>query len=95
MNTTKISEEVYNDLREIYIGLLKWDKVLIEYDHAKKYVDKIKNEIYKIPTKAFHFKAKYKEHLKHGSKVHTYKVNSRTQWYIIYDIKGDVYYIKK
>ncbi len=46
----------------------------------------LKSECYSIEAKTYHFKTAKPEHKQYGSKIHTYKRNKQTQWFVIYEI---------
>jgi len=75
-----------DDLVSILYGLLTWEKHIIELEHARSYLNDIKEECYSLNSKTYHFKTTHPEHKQYGSKIHTYKRNKQTHWYIIYDI---------
>jgi len=81
-----LNSRAEDDLVSILIWLLTWEKHFIELEHAKSYIRDIRNECYSIGTKKYHFNTTFATHKRFGSKVHTYNRNSKTQWYIIYDI---------
>jgi hypothetical protein len=81
------------DLRNIFDGLLDWTKHKLEYNHVVLYHNDILNVCNSIGTKTFHFNAQIPIHKRYGEKVHKYKRNKQTIWYIIYnlDYHGNVY----
>ncbi|GHT72658.1 hypothetical protein FACS189456_1770 [Bacteroidia bacterium] len=91
-----LSSTAINDLENILIGLMTWAKHPLSLEHAEKYVDDISNICYTLDTKPYHANTTYAIHKQYGTKVHTYKRNQRTVWYIIYDL--DMYnniYVQK
>ena len=82
-----------NDLGNIVEGLARWRNYSLGYDHAMSYVDDIKRLCDVLDNKPFHSNAIFPTHREYGSKVHTYKRNRNTTWYIIYnlDLFGNVY----
>jgi len=81
-----INKQAKIDLDNLVTGLLEWDKIELTVNEVMQYVDDIVEICYKLDTVAYHRKAIYKEHLKHGAYSYPYKRNKRTTWYIIYDI---------
>jgi hypothetical protein len=79
------SNKSKDDLKIILWGLANWKKHPLGYNHAVSYVSDIRKEADTICTKLFHQNCIYKQHLNYGEKIHTYKRNTHTQWYIIYD----------
>ncbi len=75
-----------DDLVLILYGLLTWEKHSISIEHAQAYLNDIKSECYAIEAKTYHFKTTKPEHKQFGSKIHTYKRNKQTQWFVIYEI---------
>jgi len=75
-----------DDLVSILYGLLTWEQHIIELEHARSYLNNIREECYSINGKTYHFKTTNPEHKLYGSKIHTYKRNKQTHWYILYDI---------
>jgi chlorite dismutase len=59
-------------------------------ENAIAYVDIIYNYMYDIPNKAH----RRSLHNKNGEYFCSYKPNSRTTWYITFDIEDDLYNIK-
>ena len=87
------SRQAKIDLSGILIGLMKWDKHPLEPKHALKYVDDIYAICANLDRKVYHANAVYSTHKLYGSKVHPYKRNQQTTWYIIYnlDLHGNVF----
>ncbi|GHT11517.1 hypothetical protein AGMMS4956_04650 [Bacteroidia bacterium] len=80
------SSNVHNDLEQIRIGLLKWSKITLTEEFVAGYVESIKNVCDSLDAKSYHANTIYAIHKQYGTKVHTYKRNQRTVWYIIYDV---------
>ncbi|MDO5664246.1 MAG: hypothetical protein Q4G63_03185 [Bacteroidia bacterium] len=80
------SEIADNDLTEILLGLISWEKHPLEKTHALNYVDDIVSVCHSLDTKSFHSKTTYPAHKRYGEKVYRYGRNPQTIWYIIYDI---------
>jgi len=91
-NMVLFKQTARQDLEEIRIGLLYWEKIELSKSFIHSYMDDIIDECYSLDKKNIRFKATYNDHLKHGTYVHTYKRNTKTTWYIIYNIdeKGNV-----
>ena len=85
------------DLRDIFIGLLKWKKVELSREEARQYVSDIYNIALSLPYETYHQKCKYLIHLKYGNYQYLYQRNKHTMWYIIYniDIETNSIYIEK
>jgi len=81
------------DLKNIFDGLLTWSKYKLEYNHVVKYHNDILQICNCLDSKSFHFNAQFPSHKRFGKKVHTYKRNKLTHWYIIYnlDSHGNVF----
>jgi hypothetical protein len=79
------SDEAKEDLRNILWGLANWKKHPLGHEHAMQYVDDIQAEADKIDKLYHHFDAHYPIHLLYGHKVHNYRRNRNTVWYMIYD----------
>ena len=77
--------EAEDDFVEILNGLAAWKKHPLGYEHAMQYVSDIRQDADTICHKFFHADVRYDSHKKYGAKVHSYKRNANTQWYIIYD----------
>jgi hypothetical protein len=86
MNKVYFNRLARSDLRAIFIGLLTWKKIEISREEAKSYVLSIYQVALTIPKKHFHERCKYKMHLKYGTYAVRYRRNSRTMWYVIYNI---------
>ncbi|MCL2649582.1 MAG: hypothetical protein FWD60_00985 [Candidatus Azobacteroides sp.] len=89
------SEVAKSDLKDILWKLANWEKHWLSYEHAEKYVDEIRAECDMIDKISFHFDAQYETHKRYGDKVHTYKRNANTIWYIIYNKTGENIYVEK
>jgi hypothetical protein len=74
-----------NDLIEIFWGLITWKKHPLEYEHAASYLDDIYEICNKLDQKHYHDNVLYPMHKRIGDKVHKYRRNKNTTWYIIYD----------
>jgi hypothetical protein len=87
------SEQADKDLDEMLEGLLSWNKIELSRSFCFSYVEDIINACDNLEYKSFHFAATYETHRKYGEKAHTYKRNSATSWYIIYNIdeRGDIF----
>lgn len=82
-----------DDLTNILYGLRHWRKHFISDEHAISYVDTITEICDSLDTKTFHFNPRYSVHKRFGDKVHTYRRNKSTIWYIVYNLDqyGNVY----
>jgi len=80
------SDDSEQDLSDIVVGLLLWQKVTITEEEALQYVDDIYDMAYTIPDLSYHLKCTYNMHRQYGEYNLKYKRNYRTTWYIIYDI---------
>jgi len=74
-----------DDLTDIFIGLTRWVKHPLEYEHAAKYVDDIADTCDQLDQSSYHAPAQYPAHVKYGKNVYKYTRNKNTTWYIIYD----------
>ena len=79
------SETAKLDLIDTLYGLITWEKHTITIEHAERYVDDIVDVIDTICTKTFHRNCTHASHLQFGNKIFTYKRNSNTTWYFIYN----------
>jgi hypothetical protein len=80
------SNQAKTDLSSILIGLMKWQKHPLETKHALQYVDDIYAICNSLNMKIYHTHTVYPIHKLYGSKVHAYKRNKQTTWYIIYNL---------
>jgi hypothetical protein len=80
------SNQAKIDLSNILIGLMEWPKHPLETKHALQYVDDIYAICDNLDMKTYHADTLYSIHKFHGSKIHAYKRNQQTIWYIIYDL---------
>jgi hypothetical protein len=62
-------------------------------EHAISSVDTITEICDILDKKSFHFNAIYISHKRFGEKVHTYRRNKSTNWYIVYNLDqyGNIY----
>ena len=88
MNRVFFSEQSEQDLSNIVVGLLLWDKAPITEEHALQYADDIYLMAHSIPGLSCHQKCQYHIHRQYGEYQLKYKRNKRTTWYIIYDIEA-------
>jgi len=77
------SEVAKTDLRNALWGLANWVKHPLSYEHAASYVSDVRKDADTICKKRYHRRCTSEQHLKHGEKIHVYKRNAKTQWYII------------
>jgi len=93
-NMVSYSEEAYEDFDVIFDGLLNWkDKKTgqrhLNYYEGVDYIDRMQLFCETIDKANYHFRTKYEYHRKYGGFYQTYQPNSRTTWYIIYNIISD------
>jgi len=79
------SNVAIDDLTDILWGLALWKKHPAGYEHAEVYVSDIRKTSDRICLKSFHRNCVHEQHLLFGEKLHVYRRNARTQWYIIYN----------
>ena len=82
---------IYNNtaidyLTSILYGLKHWKKYELTEEHILNYVDDITDSCDKLDRKTFHFNNKFSKYKKYGEKIHNYKRNKQTQWYVFYNI---------
>ena len=80
------SKTAIENLTDILIGLINWPKHPLSVEHAENYVAEIRFVCDELDTKSFHFNTRFALHKSCGSKVHTYRKNKQTSWYIIYNL---------
>jgi len=87
------SKSARNDLRNIFDGLLSWSKHKLEYNHVVMYHNDILAICNSLDYKAYHFNTLLPLHKSFGQKVHNYRRNKQTNWYIIYNLDqhGNIY----
>ena len=81
-----INSRTEDDFVSIFYGLITWEKHPLELAHARAYLNDIRNVCYSLDSKSIHFNNKFPELKKYGAKLHTYKRNKQTHWYIVYNI---------
>ena len=86
MNKVLIADKVYIEMQNIFQALIHWEKGAMEEEYAHKYIEDILSEIYLIPEKFYHANTTFASHKQFGKKVHKYRRNANTMWYIIYNI---------
>ena len=86
MKNVHLSQEAFEDLKNIFTALITWKKGALELEHALQYIDDIEKQCYSIGYKTYHSKATYAAHKLFGDKVYKYRRNPATTWYIIYTI---------
>jgi flavin-binding protein dodecin len=75
-----------NNLYRLVLKLIGLKGKPHSLDEAIAYMLDIKNACQTIETLTYHRNTTRAEHVKFGKKVHAYKRNFQTTWYIIYDI---------
>ena len=91
------SRTAEDDFVEILNGLAVWKKHPLGHKHAMQYISGIREKADKICMKSFHRNCSYEQHRMYGEKIHIYKRNPQTQWYIIYnwdDVNRTAYVVK-
>jgi hypothetical protein len=79
------SERALLDLRNIFDGLLSWEKYELEYSHVVSYHNDLKNTCKILDQALYHAPCNYLQHKEFGNYVHRYRRNKNTTWYIIYN----------
>lgn len=79
------SDVARNDLRNILWGLANWEKHPLLYEHAALHVSDIRKEADTVCKKSYHCTCTLAQHLLYGEKIHVYKRNAQTHWYVIYN----------
>ena len=92
----EFNEQARTDLENIFDGLLGWKTSNGQYYMTNEEVINYHNDILDICESLdfihYHSFAKYADHLKYGDYVYAYKRNTKTTWYIIYNIiHGDIF----
>ena len=87
------SQKAFDDLDNIFYGLIIWPKHPLEPEHAKQYVRNIEEMCNSLDGKFYHQKTSYITHKKYGNYVYQYKRNQNTSWYIIYNksLSNDIF----
>lgn len=80
------SLQALDDFDDIFEGLLHWDKIELSVQFTQDYISELKKQCESIPSKLIHINTTYPDHKRFGEKVHRYRRNQNTIWYIIYDI---------
>ncbi|MDR2086141.1 MAG: hypothetical protein LBP72_03090, partial [Dysgonamonadaceae bacterium] len=79
-------KEAYEDLNNIFYGLIFWEKRYLAPEHAQQYIQDIEDTCNSLDIESFHAKSLYGFHKNYGDYVCRYKRNKNTVWYIIYNI---------
>ncbi|MDR2853680.1 MAG: hypothetical protein LBV31_00045 [Prevotellaceae bacterium] len=87
--------EALADLENIRLGLLNWNKIQLTEEFVIAYMFDIKTICDALDKKRLHHKATYDDHKKFGTYIHSYKRNSSTMWYIVYNVEGDDIFVNK
>jgi len=83
------SQQALLDLEDVRFGLLYWKKIELNYTFILSYIEDIFDICNSLDKKMHHFDTTFPSHKKYGQKVHRYRRNPNTTWYIIYDIDRD------
>jgi hypothetical protein len=78
------------DIDDFVVGLLIWKKHDLSVIHVLKYRDDIVSICKMLDPKSFHFNTQFPIHKRYGEKVHSYRRNKQTYWYIIYNLDPHV-----
>ncbi len=73
-----------------YITLFFDEEYFSYFESSEEYVNKIYNFIYTIPTLRY----KQTKNNRHGLYYCSYKANTNTTWYIVFDKEDDFYLIR-
>ena len=84
-----INKQALQDLDEIYLGLYHWDKVQLSIEFLNIYIDDIIKQCYELDELSIHFNTTFSSHKRFGAKVHRYRRNNQTTWYVIYNIDDE------
>ena len=79
------SDKANNDLDNILLGMLNWEKMTLSFEHISNYISDIINVCDHFDKKKYHANSIYEVHKRFGSKVYKYRMNKNTTWYILYD----------
>ncbi|GHS96138.1 hypothetical protein FACS189421_00700 [Bacteroidia bacterium] len=87
------SNQADEDIENIFIGLLSWKKHTLTFDHVWEYRNTLRQVCDSLESKPYHVDTTYSIHQQYGTKVHSYRRNKQTIWYIIYDIdyQGNIF----
>jgi len=83
------SPQALDDFDDIFEGLLHWHKIELSDQFTIDYVDELKKQCESISSMQIHLSTTYPDHKRFGKKVHRYRRNLNTTWYIIYDIDDE------
>ena len=94
------SKAALDDIEEIFVGLLEWctkdnQQIIMTFEEVWNYRNDLFNVGNSLDTLLYDIKVKYKLHKSYGQFVYRYDRNKRTQWYFIYDKKGEDVFINK
>jgi mRNA-degrading endonuclease YafQ of YafQ-DinJ toxin-antitoxin module len=90
------SKRSQKDFVRIFKNLLNWKtknkQIRMTYEEVVNYRNDLYSKSLSIADISIHLPTRYADHKKFGHFIFTYKRNSRTTWYIIYDVKrnGDI-----
>ena len=86
MKKVYYSIQAAEDLENIFYGLALWEKHPMTLMQVENYVREIRRACDNLENAIVHRKCTYKIHQQYGIYVSTYRRNSSTVWYIIYNI---------
>ena len=94
------NKSALEDIEQIFIGLLEWqtkdnNQLRMTFDEVWNYRNNLVKIGNMLDTLSYHAETQYETHKKYGSYVYRYSKNQRTQWYFIYDKKGENVFINK
>lgn len=89
------SAQALDDFDVIFEGLLHWEKITLSEQFTIDYVAELKAECEKLRYKTYHENSTYLSHKRFGEKVHRYRRNHQTIWYILYDMDSENIYVNK
>jgi len=94
------NKSALDDIEQIFIGLLDWrtkdnKQLRMTFDEVWNYRNDLFNTGNTLDTLSYNAEAQYEIHKQYGRYVYRHNKNKRTQWYFIYDKKGNDVFINK
>ena len=81
-----LNSNTRNDLKDIRLGLLNWNKFELSENFIIDNINGIIDVFFTLDRKSYHTNTVFEIHKMYGRKVYQHKINKKTTWYIIYDV---------
>ena len=85
MQTVYLKKRAKNDLKRLFIRLMKYKKYPLTRQEAFEYVDLIEAKCFELNNTIIRRRTYSADHIKFGKYVYRFDKHDHIQWFIIYD----------